>query len=221
MGKLVLIMRRIAPLLIYMLIYSAFIYAQDFRVLDAKRSYKINGIKIRTGDRLSQEEIVIIKEKGLLTLDINYPRNLRLEAGRYRLDSLIEALKIRYARHKKHFALLELKNLNDCKFIYKIFIVPGSNNHYEADRIRITGEKLKSSKNELTWLDVSWENPDNNYQGTYLIIIQESFGQELLIDVTETEYNFASINLDKYDDQFMQYSIKAEDCRASRIRKIR
>lgn len=197
------------------------IYGQDFKVLEAKRAFKINGDKIRQGDSLNKEDSIVIKEKGILTLDINYPRKLTMETGQYRLDSLIEDLKFRYARHKRLHTLLKTKDLEECKFAYKLFRVPGSNKHYEADRISISDHKIDTDNPDLMELNISWENPDKNYRGKYLVILQEAFGQELLMNIIETSDFSASISLAKYDEQFMQYSIKAEDCRSSLKRKIK
>lgn len=216
-------MRLLFKILLFFCLVSnaSWVAGQDFEVLDSKRSYKENGKKIRKGDRLNKEDIVIIKEKGLLTLDINYPRNLTMERGRYRLDSLIEKLKYRYARHKKFHAELKNKGLANCKFRYKAMTVPGSGNIYEADRIKISDQTYDSNKNDQNILDISWENPDKRYKGKYLVIVQEAYGQELLIDIMETADNAAFINIAKYDEQFMQYFIQAEDCRASLKMKIK
>ncbi len=203
------------------LIYSAFGYGQEYEVLDAKRSFRIGGDKIRKGDRLNNDDVVLIKDKGHLTLDINYPRKLSMDAGKYQLDSLIGKLKIRYANHKRLYALLEKEGLIDCHFAYQLLIVPGTNSPYEAGRITVLEEKIESTNADSLKLNVRWKNPDKNYQGNYSLIIQEAFGQELLIDVIETENSSATLNLYNYDEQYMHYSIMAKDCRASRAINIK
>ena len=144
-----------------------------------------------------------------------------MEAGQYQLDSLIENLKYRYARHKKLYAILKDKELAECKFQYKAFIIPGSSSHYEADRITISDQNIESISEDKTLLNFSWKNPDKSYKGKYLVIVQEAYGQELLMDIIETMSTTASIDLKLYDEQFMQYSIKAEDCRSSLKRKVK
>lgn len=214
-------MMKVFLIMYLMLTYSTSVVAQGFEVLEEKRAFKTNGGKIRKGDKLSKEEKVIIKENGFLTLDINYPRNLTMEAGQYQLDSLIENLKYRYSRHKKLYGILEDKELAECKFRYKAFVIPGSSSYYEADRITISDQNIESISEDTTLLNFSWKNPDKSYKGKYLIIVQEAYGQELLMEIIETMSTTTSINLTHHDEQFMQYSIKAEDCRSSLKRKIK
>lgn len=203
-----------------MLICAVAAHGQDFKVLEAKRAFKTDGSKIKQGDLLTPHDSVVVKEKGLLTLDINYPRNLTMEAGRYRLDTLFEELKYKYARHKRLVAMLEKRGLSECRFAYTVFRVPGSGSHYESGRIAILAHKVAPATRDDIQLSISWENPDKQYAGAYLVILQEGYGQELLIDVIETQGTTASVNVAKYKESFMQYTIQAEDCRSSLKRKI-
>ena len=195
-------------------------HAQELKVLHSKKSFIVNGKKIKVGDQLNLDDSVWVKEKGILTLDIDYPRDLTMETGKYHLASLIEKLKADYTRHKIVLAKLEERELANCKFRYQVFVVPGSNKHYEADRISIEKHRIKRYQCDSSILNVTWKNPDLKYNGSHFVILQQGYGHQLLIDIIEFEGTEAFFNLANYDEQFMTFTIQAEDCRASLPNKI-
>lgn len=185
--------------------------------MEAKRSYHQNGKKIKKGHSLNGNKTVLVKEKGYLILDLDHPRNLKITTGEYRLDSLINRVKIKYSRHQKWVAFLEARGLLNCKFAYKTLLVPGSNRHYEIDRVEVVN--IDTSLGVNADLAIQWNNPDQNYRGKYLILLQEA-SSELFVDILETDESTISLDLRKYKLPYLTYSILAEDCRASRPQKI-
>ena len=195
-------------------------YSQDFLVLEAKRAFRQNGKKIKKGDLLSKREIVTIKEDGKMILDVESTIDLALSAGVHDIDSLNTINTIRYQNHDSLVNVLEKRGLLPCKFRYQVWLVLGTNRHYEADRIAISNpEKIKVNHGASTPVSIEWNNPDKKYKGDYLVIIRDAFTQGF-IDILETSNNSISLYPENYDHQYMIYYIQAEDCRASRIHKI-
>ena len=205
----------------FFLLSTPVVFGQEFEVLEAIRSIKTNGDRIRKGDSLNQEDTVMVTVKGKLLLDINYPRRLLLEAGTYRLDSVIGKLKTAYARHKRLSVYLEERGLLDCKFNYKVFNVPGSSQNYVADRISILEQRSEPVGADSVQLHVRWENPDKAYKGKYQTVVQQGYGWHLLLSIIESDGPSVNIVLNDDDEPFMQYTVLAGDCRASQARKIK
>lgn len=202
------------------LLYTASANGQDYEVLETKRSFKQNGDKIRTGDFLDKYEIVLIKEKGHLTLDVESPIHLKLAAGKHNIDSLSNLLAVRYKKHNSLMNILENRGLLECKFKYKVWVVPGTNRHYEADRIKVLEEDILPIQGSDEPITLNWENPDKKYHGNYLLTIQDAFSKGF-IAILETDEQSISFYPGKYGHQYMLYRVIAEDCRASRIYNIK
>lgn len=196
-------------------------YGQYYDVLEAKKSYRDNGEKLKKGERVYRNDIVTVKRKGELLLRSATFVNPRLKPGRYDIDSLMT---FDYARHKTHDSLknvLRAKELLGCKFIYKMMVVPGSNKHYEVGRIEVDSRPIVNlKKNRAKARIVKWSNPNGRYQGTYVVILQDAESKSFL-DVIETAEQEIPIDFLKYNHPLIQYSIKAEDCRASHTYGIR
>ena len=201
------------------LLFTIYSHGQNYEVLEAKRSFKQGGEKIRKGDLVSKNEIVLIREKGYLTLDIETPIDLKLAPGKHNIDSLSTRLAISYKKHEGLENILKKKGILECKFKYEVWIVPGTTRHYEADRIVVSEEHISVSKNSSESMTINWKNPDKKYNGNYTVIIKDAFSK-LFIDVLETDKPSLSFFPGKYGHQYMLYHVVAEDCRASRTYRI-
>ena len=195
------------------------VFCQDYEVLEAKRSFKETGEKIKKGDFLNRKEIVLIREKGYLTLDIKIPINLKLATGKHNIDSLSAQLAARYKKHESLEAILKDRGILECKFVYQVWLVPGTTRHYEADRITVQEEHLSVNLQTQEPVTLHWKNPDKKYHGSYLLIIKDAFSK-LFIDVLETNEPSITFHPESYGHQYMLYHIVAEDCRASRTFRI-
>lgn len=196
-------------------------HGQGYEVLDAKRCYYQSGRKIKIGDILNQKEIVHVKKNGYMTIDVQSPRNLKLSEGWHNIDSLLAVLTVKYDRHISWSNFLKQKGLLGCKFAYKTWIVPGSNRHYEADRIVVPGKGIMSVNGDsLEPINLKWSNPDDSYQGSYFVIVREAFNKGFFVDILETDSNSIPFYPAKYGYQYLFYTIMAEDCRASKLQKI-
>lgn len=191
------------------------VYGQYYDVLEAKKSYRENGKKIKKGERVDRTDLVIVRQNGELLLRSRTYVNPHLKQGRYDIDSLMT---LDYARHEIHDSLknvLKSKNLLKCKFRYKVMAVPGSNKPYYADRIQLYNESITTlKKGTTTPLKVKWVNPDTKYEKGYVIIIQDAKTKSF-IDILETEEREIDIDFVSYNYPLIQYSIKALDCRGS------
>lgn len=168
---------------------------------------------------VDNSETVVIDEKGLLTLDLGAPLQLKLVEGTHNIDSLSSELKARFKRHLELVKVLKDRNLYVCKFVYQKWFVPGTNRHYEADRIELIADTRTTLKQDQEWT-IQWRNPDGKYKGNYLFIIRESFSNAFL-DIIETSERELTINPSKYGHSHLLYHVKAEDCRASNTYGIR
>ena len=192
---------------------------QGYKVLEVKRSFNSHGAKIKKDDFLSKNETVLIREKGYLTLDIEAPINLKLAAGRHNIDSLSTQLARAFEKHLHFEDILKHRGILECKFVYEVWIVPGTNRHYEADRITVSEENLSVKRQSADSVSLHWKNPDKKYRGSYLLIIKDAFNK-LFVDVLETVEPSVTFYPGKYDHRYMLYHIVAEDCRASRTYRI-
>lgn len=208
-------------LLVFSTLIASAVFGQNYTVIHAKRSFRSDGQRLKVGSELKPQDTVFVNERGLLTLDINYPRNLTMEAGIHRLDSLIEDLKAKYVTHKRLVSLLNKKGISDCKFAYQAYAIPGSNNHYVADRIGLLEESIDHINSDSVLLSIVWKNPDKEYLGNHVIVLQQGYGQELLVHTEESDSNAVSVNIARRGFNFLQYSVIAEDCRSSQAKKIR
>lgn len=196
-------------------------HAQYYEVLEAKKSFRENGEKLKKGERVDRKDIVAVRRKGELLLRSITFVNPRLSPGTYNIDSLMT---FDYGRHKTHDSLknvLRDKKLLGCKFKYKMMMVPGSNKHYEVGRIEVDSRpiiNLKESQVEPKL--VKWSNPNGKYQGRYIVIIQDAKSKSFL-DVLETEEQEVPIDFLSYNHSLIQYTIKALDCRASHTYGVR
>jgi len=206
------------------LLVSTFLVArvssQSFTVKEAKKSYKANGEKIKKGDKIDNNEIVTIRDKGHMTVNINIQALLKLTPGTHHLDSLSRDLVFRYDRHVRLTTELNKRGLLSCNFNYEKWVVPGSTSHYEVDRIAVDDDKTivvrKKSSNQLT---LGWTNPDRKYSGNYIVVLRDAFNNGF-IDVIEIGEESLTFDPRKYGHQYMLYFVKAEDCRASLTYKI-
>lgn len=194
-------------------------YSQGYEVREVKRSFKQDGGKIKKGDFLNKNETVVIREKGYLTLDIETPIDLKLAPGKHNIDSLSALLASSYEKHVILEDILKKKGILECKFVYEVWMVPGTNRHYEADRITLSQEHLSVYQGSQEPLAIEWKNPDKKYTGGYLLIVKDAF-TKLFVDVLETTGTSISFFPGKYGHRHMLYHVVAEDCRASRTYRI-
>ncbi|MEM9329182.1 MAG: hypothetical protein AAGA85_26200 [Bacteroidota bacterium] len=194
---------------------STLSYCQYYEVIKARKSYRDNGERIKKYERVDRKDIVTVKQNGELLLKSVTYVNPHLKPGRYNIDSLMT---LDYRRHEVHDSLkhvLRSKHLLGCKFRYKVMMVPGSNRHYEADRIKVFNKPMltiKERSNEPS--KVRWSNPDARYERSHLVVVQDAESKSF-IDVFETNNREIHIDFASYNYPLMQYFVKALDCRGS------
>lgn len=193
--------------------------AQFYEVINAKKAIKQVGHKVRKGDQISRFDTITINEKGSLILKTETAMPLKFGVGTF---LIYEEAKRHNRWYNKHLILtgeLKRKNLISCKFNYKTITVPGSDRHFEMDRIETDQKGLVRIKSEADSLAITWHNPDYQYKGKYYVVLRDFYNQGF-IDVLETEVNNIVLFPFNYDHRHMYYSIIAEDCRASLRYKI-
>lgn len=206
-------------LLAYALVFVPHFIMAQYEVLEAKKVRKINGDKVKKGDFLSKEDEIRIAEKGGVTLDVESAMHMKLATGAYTIG-------IESARHNEwyntHLALtkeLKKKGMIMCKFRYKTLVVPGSNRHYEVDRIELDQKGLVRINHDTTSLTISWVNPNYKYKGGYHLVVRDYYNNGF-IDLIETDEQTLTFYPAKYGHKHMYYNIIADDCRASLRYKI-
>ena len=204
--------------LILMLFFSSITYGQ-YEVLEAKKARKENGKKIKKGDFLSKEDVIQIAEKGGLTLDVESAMHMKLAPGAYTVG--IESARHNewYDTHLELTKLLKKKGMIMCKFRYKTLVVPGSDRHYEVDRIELDQKGLVRIYSDTTALTISWVNPNYRYKGGYHLVVRDYYNQGF-IDIIQTNEDTLTFYPGKYGHKHMYYNIIADDCRASLRYKI-
>ncbi len=194
-------------------------YAQSYEVLVAKKVIRMNGTKVRKGDYLLASDSIQIKEKGELMLNIESAMHLRLPAGYYFVGKESTRLNNWYDTHLTLTQFLKRKNLILCKFKYKTLAVPGSDLHYEIDRIEVDQKGIAIIKEDTSTLKLKWHNPEYKYKGSYYIIVRDFYNHGF-IDIIETDEDSITLYPTKYGHKHMYYTVLAENCRASLRYKI-
>ena len=192
---------------------------QSYEVLVAKKVFKTDGSKVRKGDYLLASDSIQIKEKGEIMLDIESAMHLRLPAGFYFVGKESKRLNKWYDTHLDLTLFLKRKNLIGCKFKYKTLAVPGSDRHYEVDRIEVDQKGIAIIKEDTSSLKLKWYNPEYKYKGSYYIIVRD-FHNHGFIDIIETDEDSITLYPAKYGHKHMYYTVLAENCRASLRYKI-
>ncbi|MEO9871914.1 hypothetical protein [Ekhidna sp.] len=193
--------------------------SQEYEVLDSKKVKKIDGSKVKKGQPLSTLDSISIGEKGYLTLDVESAMHLKLAPGKYDVGREAKRLNEWYDTHLELTKKLKRDGLISCKFRYKTLAVPGSNRHYEVDRIELYEKGLVKINSDTASMTVKWVNPDHKYSGTYRLVIRDFYNQGF-IDIIETDENMITFYPGKYGHRHMYYNIIANDCRASLRYKI-
>lgn len=212
--------RVLSLVLLFSGILSLTAISQTYTVEEAKKSFRANGEKIKKGNKIEKSEVVTIKEKGNMTVNIGIQALLKLTPGTHDIDSLSHDLVFRYDRHVQLTTDLNKRGLLSCTFNYQKWVVPGSTRHYEVDRIAMDDDKkIVVKKNSSDSLTIGWANPDPKYVGNYILVLRDAFNNGF-VDVIETEGESITFDPRKYAHQFMLYFVKAEDCRASLTYRI-
>lgn len=191
----------------------------QYEVLDVRKAKTYAGKKIKRGTFLEKSDSIVILENGEITLDVESAMHMRLAAGMYHVGS-------ESARHNEwysvHLALtkeLKKKGMIMCKFRYKTLSVPGSDRHYEVDRIELDQKGLVRFNSDTAALTISWVNPNHKYKGSYHLIIRDFYNNGF-IDIIKTDKDTLTFYPGKYGHKHMYYNIIADDCRASLRYKI-
>lgn len=191
----------------------------QYEVLEAKKIRNQNGDKVKKGDFLSKDDTIDIAAKGGLTLDVESAMHMKLAPGTYQVG-------VESARHNKwyntHLTLtkeLKKKGMIMCRFTYKTLVVPGSDRHYEVDRIELDQKGLVKIASDTASLTLNWINPDYKYKGGYHLVVRDYYNQGF-IDIIETDKKTITFYPGKYGHKHMYYNIIANDCRASLRYKI-
>ncbi|MEM6830398.1 MAG: hypothetical protein AAF551_07760 [Bacteroidota bacterium] len=188
--------------------------AQFYEVLEAKKVVQSDGSKIKKGRYINWRSVVTVKEKGFLMLDIESAMHLKLGPGTYDIHQEGKRLNAWYARHLSLTGLLKRKGIITCKFRYKTLVVPGSDRHYEIDRIELNQKGVTTLKSDTVSLKIEWANPDYQYKGSYYVVIRDYYNQGF-IDVIETRETSLTLYPGRYGHRHMYYSVMAQNCRAS------
>ena len=189
-------------------------FSQSYEVLEAKKVYRTDGSKVKKGQKLYRIDTINIDDKGYLYLDIESTMDLKLAPGSYNIGQEARRLNSWYNTHLNWTTYLKKKGLIMCKFKYKTLAVPGSNRHYEVDRIELDQKGLVKIKSDTAALIVSWSNPEYKYKGTYYLIVRDFYNNGFIdiIETTDTELTFYP---GKYGHRHMYYNVMAGNCRAS------
>lgn len=205
-------------LILILCLYPTISQAQ-YEVLEAKKVKKLSGDRIKKGDFLQKEDEISVAEKGGLTLDVESAMHMKLGPGAYKVG-------VESKRHNEwydtHLALtkeLKKKGMIMCKFVYKTIAVPGSNRHYEVDRIELDQKPLVKIANDTTALTVSWNNPDYRFKGGYHLVVRDYYNHGF-IDLIETDEKTVTFYPGKYGHRHIYYNVIADDCRSSLKHKI-
>lgn len=207
-------------ILIIVLFSPLYLFAQ-YEVLEAKKIRMHTGEKVRKGDFLSKTDTIFIADKGYLTLDVESAMHMKLAPGKYIVGNESKRHVEWYKTHLELTKQLKRKGLIMCKFSYKTLAVPGSDRHFEIDRIELDQKGLVKISSDTTELTVSWANPDYKYNGRYHLVIRDFYNHGF-IDIIEIDKGIDSISFFPgiYGHKHMYYSIIADDCRASLRYKI-
>ncbi|WP_425390588.1 hypothetical protein [Ekhidna sp.] len=193
----------------------------QYEVLEAKKVKKQNGEKVKKRDFLSKTDTIFIAEKGHLTLDVESAMHMKLAPGIYHIGSESTRHNEWYGTHLELTKQLKRKGMIMCKFKYKTLVVPGSDRHYEIDRIELDQKGLVNIQSDTSALTISWVNPDYTYKGGYHLVVRDFYNNGF-IDIIEIGEEIDSITFypGMYGHKHMYYNIIADDCRASLRYKI-
>lgn len=191
----------------------------QYKVLEAKKVRTLDGGKVKKGGFLSKEDQIQIAANGGLTLDVESAMHMKLGPGAYTVG--VESVRHNewYNTHLELTKLLKKKGMIMCKFRYKTLVVPGSDRHYEVDRIELDQKSLVRINSDTTALTINWVNPDYRYKGGYHLVIRDYYNQGF-IDIIQTDEDTLTFYPGKYGHKHMYYNIIADDCRASLRFKI-
>jgi len=189
---------------------------ERFRVMLAKKAYDQTGKRIKTNAAISRYQTVIVKEGGSLEMDVESRLDLLLGPGTHNLDVLEGEHSYRYRHHDSLKTVVYNKGLGNCKFSYSRMVVPGApNSGFDVSRIKVLSSTMTTVVNDIALpLTIAWENPDTKYHGKYFLIVQDAFNTAYL-EVVETADTSAELYPASYDVPYLQYYIRAADCRGS------
>jgi hypothetical protein len=151
--------------------------SQFYEVIESKRVEKVDGNKVRKGDQISRYDTLTVAEKGMLTLKTESAMPLKLGEGTFSVYEEAKRHNRWYNKHLSLTGLLKRDRLISCKFNYKTIAVPGSDRHFEMDRIEVDQKGMIQIKDEADSLSITWHNPDHKYKGKYYIIIRDFYNQ--------------------------------------------
>ncbi|WP_436515473.1 hypothetical protein [Ekhidna sp. To15] len=200
-------------------VVSPHISIGQYEVLEAKRVKNQQGDKVKKGDFLSKEDEIQIAAKGGLTLDVESAMHMKLAPGAYTIGVESARHNEWYNTHLELTKQLKQKGMIMCKFRYKTLVVPGSDRHYEVDRIELNQKGLVRINSDTAGLTISWVNPNYRYKGGYHLVIRDYYNNGF-IDIIETDEDTITFYPGKYGHKHMYYNIIADDCRASLRYKI-
>lgn len=196
-------------------------FSQSYKVLGAKKITKSDGERVRRGSFLLKSDTILIAEKGYLTLDVESSMHMKLPPGNYSVGAESARHNEWYSSHLELTKELKRKGMIMCHFTYKTIAVPGSNRHYEIDRIELDQKGLVKINSDTAALTITWANPNYKYKGGYHLIIRDFYNQGF-IDIIEIEAGTDTVTFypGTYGHKHMYYNIIADDCRASLKYKI-
>ncbi len=201
------------------IILSPFASIGQYEVLEARKVKDQNGDKVKKGDFLSREDKIQVASKGGITLDVESAMHMKLGPGVYQVGTESTRHNEWYNTHLALTKKLKQEGMIMCKFRYKTLAVPGSDRHYEVDRIELDQSGFDRINHDTTRLTISWVNPDYRYKGGYRLVIRDYYNNGF-VDIIETNEDTITFYPGKYGHKHMYYNIIADDCRASLRYKI-
>ncbi|HYG02363.1 MAG TPA: hypothetical protein VD927_07945 [Chryseosolibacter sp.] len=190
--------------------------AQALVVSSSKKTFYLNGEKIKTGDTLDLRRPVIIKQKG--TLQYAFPNKWSSHTNKpdtYRLDTMMASIMStkEYILHDSIFNILKSRNLHDCHFNYHFTCktTPGGHACDFADDIKIENDQVIRTNADS--VPVSWKFPVA-YGGNYFMVISDMFDNYLALTVTSDTKIDLDLRPHKKQPLILYYII-SEECRES------
>lgn len=191
----------------------------QYEVLQARKAKTSTGTKIKKGSFLAKTDIIVIDSKGSIELDVESAMHMKLAPGAYTVGTESKRHNEWYQTHLDLTNQLKADGMITCKFRYKTLAVPGSNRHYEVDRIELDQKGLVRIESDTVALSINWVNPNYKYKGGYRLVIRDFYNNGF-IDIIKTKENSLTFYPGSYGHRHMYYNIIADDCRASLRYKI-
>lgn len=186
--------------------------AQVFWCTEASKSELLSGKALKKGSAIKQNDIIIVKKKGFVSLAALGVWELSLnEPGNYSVDSIYQLYLNQYAAMDSTYVHVLTGNLLDCQFKR---LCEGNDNEslYRMGNIVLEGREIerKDTVDAILNLSMKCKTP---YTGNYYVVVYNYF--EAIIDIQKTKATTASIDLALYYEKYFRIVIVRDDCTRS------